>query len=272
VTEPLRLADETDSELSLLLRAGQKEEPPRHALQKTLAGLGVATTVIGATQAAGAAVTVGKLGVWTLAKWAGAGMVSGVIAIGGVELVQQGIESSRPAVAASTMTSGAEPARRTAGAQRGAQPLVVAPREAESAPPREPESKVSSDRGSLAVNPERPASFGVKPAGVSSTRSAEPETEADSTISVEIALVDEARRALQAGRAAAALDALRRLRTEVKRQRLAPEAQYLEMEAFFASGNTSAARATARALLASYPRGPHAARAQSILGTRAEGP
>ena len=88
----------------------------------------------------------------------------------------------------------------------------------------------------------------------------------ESTISLELALIDEARRALQTGRAGAALLALQRHRAEVKRPRLGPEAQYLEMEALFASGNASAARAVARALVARYPRGPHAARANAILG------
>jgi hypothetical protein len=269
VTEPLRLADDADSDLSLLLRAGQAEAPPRHALQKTLAGLGAATTVVGATHAAGAAVTVGKLGVWTLAKWAGAGLVSGVVAVGGVELVQQGIESSRerPVAAAASTTPAATPAARTAEALQGAQPLAVTVPESEGLPVLPPEMRRAGDRGSGAIHPERPPASGVKPAGPASNRNAEPEPEETSTISLEIALIDEARRALQAGRAADALEALRRHRTEVKRQRLAPEAQYLEMEALFASGNASAARATARRLLATYPKGPHAARAQSILAS-----
>jgi TolA-binding protein len=271
VTGPLRLADDADSDLSLLLRAGQAEAPPRHALQKTLAGLGAATTVVGATHAAGAAVTVGKLGVWTLAKWAGAGLVSGVVAVGGVELVQHGIESSREravAVASST-TPAATPAARTAGAQQGAQPLAANMPESEGLPVLPAETRRAGDRHAGAVHPERPPVSGVKPAGPTSNRGAEPKPEEDSTISVEIALIDEARRALQAGRAAAALEALRRHRVEVKRQRLAPEAVYLEMEALFASGNASAAQAAARKLLATYPKGPHAARAQSILASGA---
>jgi hypothetical protein len=95
-------------------------------------------------------------------------------------------------------------------------------------------------------------------------------SEVDSTISIEIALIDEARRALQAGRAASALQALTRHRTEVKRPRLAPEAQYLEMEALFATGNSAAAQASARALLARHPKGPHATRAQALLGAAGE--
>jgi hypothetical protein len=264
VTEPLRISDDVDPALARLLRAGQEEAPPRHALQKTLAGMGVATTVIGASQVAGAAVTVGKLGVWSLAKWAGAGVVSGVIAVGGVELVQHGIESSRGrgAETSAAATPATHAPRRTTEAQRGAPSQVPPVTESEISAPGE---------GSLAVKDLRSSSS--KPGGASlpaPLREPEKAAEIDSTISVELGLIDEARRALQAGRSAAALDALRRHRSEVKRPRLAPEAQYLEMEALFASGNASAAQAAARALLARYSKGPHAARAQAILGGRAQ--
>lgn len=274
MTDPLRLSDDSDRALSLLLRAGQNELPPSHALEKTIAGLGAATTVIGASQVAGAAVTAGKLGVWTLAKWAGAGVLSGVITVGGVELVQHGIESSRRPVVSDASSVSAKPAPRTFEARHGSAPLVVAEplRESENVRVLPQQSQPQHDRAPLTgsgVLRDGPAS---KPSGPATApavlRSAPAPSELDSTISIEIGLIDEARRALQAGRAASALEALNRHRTEVKQKRLAPEAQYLEMEALFAIGNKTSAGAAARALLERYPKGPHAARAQSILEAR----
>ena len=259
MTEPLRFADDVDPALARLLRAGQAEAPPAHALRKTLAGLGAATTVLGASQVAGAAVQVGKLGVWSLAKWVGAGVLSGVVTIGGVELVQHGIEVSQRDSAAETasVAPAPKPAGGAAEQRRGELP---------SEPPALAPSPIEhSNNPAPLAGPAEPKPSGlVRPA--SSPRLERDVLEVDSTMALEIALIDEARRALQAGRATATLEALRRHRAEVKRQRLAPEARYLEMEALFVAGNRSAAQAAARALLATYSKGPHAERARAILG------
>jgi hypothetical protein len=248
VSDPLRLSDERDPTLALLLRAGQKEMPPRRALEKTLAGLGAATTIIGTSHAAAAAVTAGKLGVWTLAKWAGAGVLSGLFTIGAVELVQHAGESSRtppPTTAVSTPKT----SREAVQPRRGA---VTLPAPAPAPPSPAVEGRdVAAEKGL----PQTRAAQRVEPAA----------SESDAMIALEVALVDEARRALRAGRATQALDALNRYRSQVKRPRLGPETQYLEMEALFAAGNVAAARRAAGALLERHPNGPHAARARLIL-------
>jgi hypothetical protein len=258
VTDPLRFSDDADHELALLLRAGQRELPPRRALEKTIAGLGAATTVMGASHAAAAAVTAGKLGIWSLAKWAGVGVLSGVVTIGSVELVQRRVAPNPPQAAT------AAPAARQAAAPvdvprttRAAPTPVVSP----AATPPAADQPIAER-----AHPLTRASHDA--ARTSPLRAPAIAAEADSAITVEIGLIDQARRALRTGNAAAALDALNRYRAEVKRPRLAPEAQYLEMEALFAAGRGAAAQRAASRLLESYPRGPHAARAQAILGAR----
>jgi len=255
VTDPVRFSDEADPALALLLRAGQKELPPRGALEKTLSGLGAATAVIGVSHGAAAA-TAGKLGLWTLAKWAGAGILSGAITVGGVELIQQGIESRRRAVDDSSVTA-ATPAERAIEPRQS--PASFSPVSPLAAP---------SARATAAMPESHEVAAGKRDGrtAVSSIRRSEPvASDVDRAIAVEIALIDEARRALRAGDPASALETLNRHRSEVERPRLEPEAQYLRMEAFAAAGNGAAAQRAASALLERYPKGPHAARARAIL-------
>jgi hypothetical protein len=259
VSDPLRLSDDVDPALAQLLRAGQKEMPPRLAVEKTIASLGAATTLIGASHAAAAAVSAGKLGIWTLAGWVGAGVLSGVVTMGGVELVQRGVASNpgRRAAIASTAPEAPRHAIEPGPSAR-AFPAVPGATVAEPAlAPPEPLRPATDHAATL-----RPA---VRAAPL--RRSETDDSGVDPTISLEIELIDAARSALRAGRAASALEALNRYFAEVKRPRLGPEARYLQMEALFASGNGAAARAAAQRLLEGSPKSPHAARARSILGT-----
>jgi len=263
VTDPLRLSDDADPELARLLRAGQEERPPGHALEKTIAGVGAATTVIGASHAAAAAaVGAGKIGIWTLAKWAGAGVLSGVITVGGVEVAQRAIQSNQDQnVTASEALPAPKPAARASDTTPPVKAFPAAPPSPASesaALPSEPQ-QFTRQRGPSATG---------QPEAARAVPAAAPAGEIDSAISIEIGLIDEARRALRAGRASAALEVLNRYRTAVTRPRLAPEAQYLEMEALFAAGNGAAAQRAAALLLERSSKGPHAARARAILGPK----
>ncbi len=253
MTDPLRLSDDADPELALLLRAGQEELPPRHALEKTIAGVGAATTVIGASHAAAAAVSASKIGIFTLAKWAGAGVLSGVITVGGVEVAQRTIEANqhRDVTASEALPTPKPIARATSAIP----PAKAIPSPAPSPAPESvalPSEPQPLQRRSVVRHVEPVASAG----------------EIDSAIAIEIGLIDEARRTLRAGRASAALEVLNRYRTAVTRPRLAPEAQYLEMEALYAAGNAAAAQRAATLLLERFSKGPHAARARAILGVK----
>jgi outer membrane protein assembly factor BamD (BamD/ComL family) len=84
---------------------------------------------------------------------------------------------------------------------------------------------------------------------------------------LEVRLLDEARSALSARRGSDALDALDRYGRQAQGRRLAPEAAYLEMEAYVLLGDRAAAQRSARDLLARYPGGPHVARARRVLSS-----
>jgi len=81
----------------------------------------------------------------------------------------------------------------------------------------------------------------------------------------EVALLDEAKAALEGGRPAQALSLLERHRKEMPAGRLAPEAGYLRVAAMLERGDLRAAENEAEALLASDPTSPHAKRVRALL-------
>jgi hypothetical protein len=85
------------------------------------------------------------------------------------------------------------------------------------------------------------------------------------TLAQEVRSVDQARAALAAGRAAAALTALDEYERRYSKRRFAPEALYLRMEALVSLERNTEARAVAERLLARYPMSPQGARAREVL-------
>ena len=85
-------------------------------------------------------------------------------------------------------------------------------------------------------------------------------------LAAELALLDDARQALAASSATRALRSLNDYDLRFEHPNLAPEALYLRLEALTLQGDKAGTEAVARRLLGSYPRGPHAARARSVLG------
>jgi hypothetical protein len=265
--DPPRLSNDKDRQLALLLRAAQSERPPRRALEKTLATLSAGSAVIGASQAA-AAGTAGKVAVWTITKWACGGLVSGLVTVGGAELVKHELrEQARDSTAIGAHRP--RPALpRTRAPSAANRPLPPASAELEAAPPPragyEPLPLPAPNAHTPATKiPERSAPAGRTPRDA-------PGVETDPAIAIEVKLIDEARRALAMGRARDALVSLARYRVQAPNRSLGPEAQYLEMEAQLALGDRDAARREAEALIARYPTAPQVARARWVLGDQIE--
>jgi hypothetical protein len=109
----------------------------------------------------------------------------------------------------------------------------------------------------------------------SATRTALPaprpaETPATDVISAErlaeeVRIVDRARAALAAGRAADALAALDEYDAQGTGRRFVPETLYLRMEALLRLGQRDAARRVAERLAVAHPNAPQAARARAVL-------
>jgi hypothetical protein len=247
MTDPPRLCHDTNPRIAALLSAGQHEPHPDRDVERALAAVGAAGTVIGATQSAAAVTAFGKVGAWSIAKWAGAGLVGGLVTLGGAHVTEQLLALDPPPA---SPADGVERRHSVLGAPTArAEETQVAPQD----PPRAP------------VAADSPASRATPPARTAPVRPADSAPSADSMI-IEVQLLDEARRTLGQGRPHETLAALARYQAEAPTRRLAPEARYLEMEAHLATGDRAAARRTASNLLEHYPGGPHSARARWVLG------
>jgi hypothetical protein len=254
--DPPRLSEDGDLALSLVVRAGQNELPPGRAFEKTLAAVAAGGTVLGATQAALATTTAAKIGTWTLVKWVGIGVVSGVATMGGAEIVKRELGAGGEETTA--LIAPAAPNQRA-----GAAPFP--PSRTPVIPPDVPAEEASPEPTANRARAATPLAPLEKPAPLSAPRAG---SESESAIAAEVKLIDEARQALGTGRTSEALGALARYRAQTTSRTLAPEAQYLQMEAELAAGDAASARRSAEALLARYPHGAHAARARWLLGDR----
>lgn len=235
MSDPRRLLDEGSSGFeSKLLRAGRKDAPAPHNRKRIAAALGVGSVFAASTVATGASAT-GKT--WFGFATAGvlratAGVVAGAAAIyGGAQALSPEAEPP-PKPLASQVRAVSSPA-----------PKDVAP---EVAPAPEPvETSGSSSRRPVASNP------------------------AD-TLSEELALLDQARRALGKRDYESALARLDDYARRFPKRHLSSEATVLRIETLVKSGDGAQATRLGKAFLARQPNGPYAKRVSSLIGdTRA---
>ena len=245
-----RLHEEGDSfERQLLASARRDRMSPaaRGALVATVSAAVVGSAALG-TQAA----TVGKglkTGVSALAKWIALG-AAGTAIVGAVAI----------------------PIVRTRHAASYTQPLAtttVAPLESETAAGNdvgdideapsidEPESKTPSA-------PHRPrASSGAHPKHRATAPAAS--SSDGSSLTAELALIEEARTSLGSGHPADAIRALDEHRAKFAHGALAEEAAVLRIESLARMGDGATAASLARSFLAARPRSPYAARVRRVL-------
>lgn len=244
MSEPRRLLDEGGSEDELsILRAGRADGPSPGSRQKALIALGLAgsATVVttAATATAGAALAE-SAGTVALLKWVGAGVLAGLLTIGGVYLDGGAPTPSpspppRPQVQAPAETSHGGAA--TAPVDP-APVLPVAPVEAPSASAPARTSPVAS--GSTA----RPMA----------------------SLADEVAALDAARVALRAGDASGALRALDDCDRRFAGGMLGPEAMVLRIDALALRGDHASAKRLGEAFLAAHPRSPLASHVRWSIG------
>jgi hypothetical protein len=232
MNDPRRLLDEGSTGFeSRLLRAGRKDAPAPHNRKRIAAALGVGSVFAASTVATGASAS-GKtwLGLATAnAARLAAGVTAGALAIyGGARVLAPSADapSTKPAVSDSRLAPPPQPRELAA-------PDAPAPAAAESA---EPAAR-------------RPA----------------PTTPAD-TLSEELAVLDQARRALAQHDHAAALARLDDYARRFPRRHLASEATVLRIETLVKSGNTALAKKVGKDFLARQPNSPYGKRVTSLIG------
>jgi len=107
------------------------------------------------------------------------------------------------------------------------------------------------------------------PQVVSAPPSLSATVEPSSSLALEVAALDDARRALAAGNAAGVLTRLQGYESRFPEARMLPEALYLRLEAFTLNGDSVNARGVAPQILQNYPTSPQASRARVVLAAEA---
>jgi TolA-binding protein len=233
--EPVRLIDDTDNELEAeLLRAARSYRASRPTRVGTLLALGIAGSTTTLAKSSAAAATL-----WSIKGWLAAGVLASGAAVGVVTLA----------------VSEREPTASPAQVQVAAQPAPA---------PRPAAARVPGLASKPApVEPEPAKAAGPEPAPrARSVRS----TPARSTLADELAALDAARAALQAGDGARALGLLSDHARKFPRGRLHLEAEVLRIEALARTGNRAAAASRARRFLDRHPNSVLAPRLRRYAG------
>ncbi len=239
MSDPKRLLDGGGSEIERgLLEAGLSELPDASTKRRAAVALaiGAATTSVWPT-AAYAGAKASKAGMPLLLK---------LLAVGAVGAGTLGT--------ATYLITKPEPPAATAA------PPQAAPRDAikPPAPAKAPEPASPTPPEETVQAPEPKTSPEVR-------RSPAQSAPAASSISDEIRVLDEARRAIAAGDSAAAKRALEQHRQKYPKGALAEEAVLLQIESLARQGKRGAAKSLAERFRASHPNSPHLRRIESVL-------
>ncbi|MBI5534291.1 MAG: hypothetical protein HY898_16320 [Deltaproteobacteria bacterium] len=251
MNEPLRIVDEDASDLGAeLVRSAIQDRPSPAARRRTAAALGIgagillpAATAKAAGTLIGAKTSAATLSLSLVAKWTAVGIASGVLVLG-VGKVVQSIPGEASVAQQSPSAAVTTPARSPSPAASMPAPLQV-----------ESQPAVSASSQPLAASPPPIA----MPAPSQSAAQAP-------SLAAEIALIDEARRALRAHDWRTATAALYQRDKEFPRGPLGMEGTVIRVEALVQSGNMAAAKALGDSFVAAHPGSPLCRRVRALLG------
>jgi hypothetical protein len=234
----------SDQELALrLIRAGMREKPAPGTLQRTLSGLGLGASALGAASSAGAVgatKSATSLGAFVLTKWAAGGAVAGLVLATATYGVQRSTEPTVSTTSNALLSTTPPPARAVPGL-----------------------SLPTSREPSVVDGPPQTLPAPARPAPAPGPTSVEAASQ--TPLAAEIAFVDRGREAFQRGNTRGALALLDGYEREFPQARLMPEVLYLRMQALRERGETGRAMELATRLLRSFPNNPHASSARAIL-------
>jgi hypothetical protein len=235
-----------------LVRIAQADAAPIAAQRRILsrvtgaaAGAGIGFAAAGTAAATAAVKTSAAITAAGVAKWVAVGLVAGTVTVFAVE-------KTHPPVAAPPVAQFVE----IATPVRSEPTKARAPR-VEGAPTEIPAPVVVSV-------PRRAPS----PVPVDEPAQAEPEIAAQqpTVLAQELGQLEEVREAMAQGRAARALDLLRRYDRDFAAGSMSSEAAALRVEALGRAGRSEEAQRAARAFLAKYPRSPLSDRVRVAAG------
>jgi hypothetical protein len=249
MNDPLRLARSGGEWERALLRSA-RPRAPRSASQRAVVAATAALATSGAGAGLAAAAPLAKLGPLAGLKVLA---ILGALSVG-VATTAVALHHDRPEVAVAPSSATAPAARLSMAhvAPRASAPSALA---LSASAPQASESPAEPSPPTSAPAPPRAAAPSSKVAARAGTE-----------LPAELAMLKQARGALQAGDAASALSTLDRYHLQFPHGAMAPEAALLRIEALAKAGDHAAARRTADALLASDPESPYAARVRPLLG------
>jgi hypothetical protein len=261
-----------------LVRAARRDGAPDGAAQRAAVALGIGAGAAALSSGAGAAglsagVTSAKLGLLGIGKWFGIGILSGVVATTAFHYAVRPSPAERDE-RSTTLQESARPPRPTPAPST---PVAVPP------PPPSPGAPESDTTNGTTEASTAVAKAGAEPAAPrrpsvpkatargESSASAEPAAPAEAetrltSLSAELALLQEARRALVAHDPARVLAELQRYSGTPRSGLLDSEADVLRVEALVQAGRRPEAVSLATSALNAAPEGPHAARFRRIIG------
>ena len=267
-----------DSVERLLLRAG-RVAAPRGAKERSLAAVSTAlagafvtshaaagATIAGAGGAAGAA----KAGSLTMLHVIAVTGLTGIGAVSGAMIFDRDHHVAPPSPASVAAPSSAAP--KSVARTRPTRPAVLPPAlqppppivVTDDPPAANSEQSAAVARAAVAtVETKTPARAAV-PLAVEGPPST---VDSPAPVRVEIAMLDQARRALSLGEPARSLSILDAYVERFPRGTLAPEATLVRIEALIKAGDRPAAERAAEALEASRPDNPYGARVRSLLAS-----
>jgi hypothetical protein len=255
MTLPRRLLDDrsTDTFKQGLLRSAGADLPSSRVRANTriALGLGAGVSTMAATSTAAAATS---LGVASVAKLVTIGFVIGLATLGGVSV---GVDVIMPSSAAAAATAPSKPMMSKLARPQSA---AIAPTDHPSAPEVEnPQSRPAE----IELPARRPEIAKQRPQAKPVERVLR--SERAEQLKVELAVLDEARRALAVGNPNVALDKLERMHRDFPGSALSQEASVVRIEALAKSGARGAAMTEAKRFSEAYPNSPYAMRLQRLL-------
>jgi hypothetical protein len=263
---PPRMARSGDPFDRALLRAGRGDDPPHGAEEHALAALGLSAGLAARSMAARPRPLSTLQWGWPLKAFAIALAVGAGVA--GIRMGGLRWPALAPVVVSGPAAGAADPsvAHSLAPASR-----AVSGRSTTEDPSIAPVSSGIAAPPDASIRPAPRAPSGVSPVRPTAAVSAAPGASAHASIasalalSVEIALVQQAARALASGDAAVALSLLDTYDRQCPHGALADEAGALRVQALARSGRAPEARALARKLLDAHPHGVLATRLKGVL-------
>ncbi|MEA2748767.1 MAG: hypothetical protein QOI41_2910 [Myxococcales bacterium] len=244
-----------------LLRAGQRERPPKRSEERLLTVLGVGGSVGGATALASVVRLATRLGT----KGALTSLALAVAAIG----VGLWVAHDTSGGAASTLTSPPPPSAPASVVLPPAPPARSPPTTTEAPPAEATGPSVPTTRVEDLPTSEPPGTAKtLPPRGASATGDDGP------SLAREVELIGAARVALARGDATSALRALDAHDREAPHGTLLPESRVLRIEALVLAGGADSvalANTLGDSFLASNPTGPQARRVRAVLDRTHEG-